>query len=152
MKKVITYTLPGLLAIFLFFTKTLHGQKGFIKLETSTDSSYGYTAKNPLKLKNGNQAKSMTNSYNFLSGIRTQDNQTLKLLSRVIVSDPGYKEPAIKINNRATGLPISGKLGMLDKYVFLTTNTNDTITLYIDIYNKEKLFLPIGLKYEPLKK
>jgi hypothetical protein len=45
-------------------------------------------------------------------------------------------------------LPISGKLGILDKYVFLTSVTRDTVILFVDIYNKGRLQLPVGLKYE----
>ena len=118
----------------------------------STDSSYGYTAKSPLKLKKGNQEKSMRNSYNFLSGLKTQDNQTLRLLLIVTIDDPNYKKPAIKINNRFTGMPINGKLGLLDKYVFLTSVTKDTVKIFVDIYNRGTLLLPIGLKYEQPQK
>jgi hypothetical protein len=136
-----------LFATLFFLTNTSYGQKDFTKLLNSTDSSYGYTAQNPLKLKKGNQGKSITNSYTLLSGLKTQDNQALKFLSRVTTDDPNYKEPAIKINNRYTGMPISGKLGLLDRYVFLTANTRDTVTIFVDIYNKGTLMLPIGLKY-----
>ena len=135
-------------AILIFSSKTSDGQKDFTKLVTSTDSTYGYNARNPLKLKKGDQGKSIDNSYKFLSGLKTIDNQTLTLLFRATTDNPTYKEPAIRINNRQTGLPISGKLGLLDKYVFLTSGTKDTVTLYVDIYNKGDLFLPIGFKYE----
>ena len=135
------------LAIFFFLATTSYGQKDFTKLLISTDSSYGYTAQNPLKQKKGNQGKSINNSYIFLSGLKTYDNQALKFLSRATIDNPNYKEPAIKINNRYTGMPISGKLGLLDRYVFLTANTKDTLTIFVDIYNKETLLLPIGLKY-----
>jgi hypothetical protein len=133
-------------------SKLSYSQKDFSKLAVSTDTTYGYSAKNALKLKKGNQGKSLTNSYNFLEGLRTQDNQTLKLLYRSTIDDPNYKEPAIKINNRYTGMPISGKLGLLDKYVFLTSNKKDTVTLYVDVYNKGDLYIPVGLKYEQQRK
>lgn len=153
MKNIVTQISFCILFVtLLFFVNTSYGQKDFTKLLNSTDSSYGYTAKNPLKLKKGNQGKSITNSYNFLSGLRTQDNQTLTLLFRATTGNPNYKEPAIKINNRYTGMPINGKLGLLDKYVFLTLNTKDTVTIFIDIYNKGTLLLPIGLKYGQPKK
>ena len=70
------------------------------------------------------------------------------LLFRATTDNPSYNEPAIKIEGRNTRMPLSGKLGLLDKYVFLTSNTKDTVTLFVDIYNKGDLFLPIGLKYE----
>jgi hypothetical protein len=136
----------------LLFTNTSYRQKEFSKLVNSTDTSYGYTAQNALRLKKGNQGKSIAYSYNFLSGLKTQDNQTLTLLFRATVDDPNYKQPAIKINNRFTGMPISGKLGLLDKYVFLTSNTKGTVKIFVDIYNKGTLMLPIGLKYEERQK
>ena len=137
-----------LLATLIFSVTTVYGQKDFSKLTTSTDSTFGYTNLNPLKLKKGNQGKSIDNSYKFLAGLKTLDNQTLTLLFRATTGNPSHKEPAIRINNRFNGMPISGKLGLLDKYVFLTSNTKDTITLFVDIYNKGDLFLPVGLKYE----
>src|SRR5688572_11381564 len=153
MKIIITNSVYLILfATLLFSAKTSYGQKDFTKLGTSTDSTFGYSAQNPLKLKKGSQAKSFDNSYKFLSGLKTHDNQTLELLVRSTTGNPAYKEPAIRISNRQTGLPMSGKLGLLDKYVFLTSNTKDTITLYVDIYNKGDLSLPIGLKYEQQQK
>jgi len=137
-----------ILATLIFFSTIVYGQKSFPKLVTSTDSTFGYTNLNPLKLKKGNQGKSVDNSYKFLAGLKTLDNQTLTLLFRATTDNPTYKKPSIKINNRFTGMPISGKLGLLDKYVFLTSTTKDTVTLFVDIYNKGDLFLPVGLKYE----
>ncbi len=140
------------LGILLLFANTSYGQKEFLKLVNSTDTSYGYIAQNALRLKKGNQGKSIAYSYNFLSGLKTQDNQTLTLLFRATVDDPNYKKPSIKINNKFTGMPISGKLDLLDKYVFLTSNTKDTIRIFIDVYNTGTLMLPQGLKYEDRKK
>lgn len=135
-------------ATVVFSATITYGQKGFSKLPSSTDSTYGYTAQNPLKMKKGNQSKSIDNSYKFLAGLKTHDNQFLTLLSRRSAKNPAYQEPTIQINNRYSGRPISGNLGMLDKYDFLTSGTKDTVTLFVDIYNKGTLFLPVGLKYE----
>jgi hypothetical protein len=43
-------------------------------------------------------------------------------------------------------MPLSGNLGLLDKYFFLTTEKKDTVIIYIDIYNKGELKIPKGLK------
>lgn len=138
--------------MLICFANNSFGQKDFTKLDTSTDSSYGYSAQNPLKLKKGNQGKSIINSEKFLSGLTTQDNQSLTYLFRATVGNPTYKEPKIKLNNRYTGMPLNGKSGLLDKYVFLTSNTKDTVRLFVDIYNKGTLWLPMGLKYEQKQK
>jgi hypothetical protein len=153
MKKVnLKIALITILAVGLSLTKSSYAQKSFNNLALATDSSYGYSAENPIKLKKGNQEKSIANSYNFLAGLKTSDGQSLTLLSRAATRDPKYKEPAIKINNRYTGMPLNGKLGLLDKYTFLTSTSKDTIKVYIDIYNKGTLLMPIGLKYEQPQK
>jgi hypothetical protein len=144
------FSLP--LLTLLLFAKASFGQKEFLNLQTSADSSYGYTAQNPLRLKKGNQQKSMEYSYSFLSGLRTQDGQTFKLLYTATTDNPNYKEPKIKLTNRYSGMPLNGNLGLLDKYVLLTSNTKDTVRLYVDVYNKGELQLPIGLKYEQANK
>jgi hypothetical protein len=66
----------------------------------------------------------------------------------VTTDNPNFKKPLINLYDRTTGMPINGKLGLLDKYVFLTSSTKDTVTLFVDIYNKGDLMLPVGLKYE----
>lgn len=153
MKIISAKTAFGLtLATLLLSAKTSFGQKEFLNLQASADSSYGYTAQNPLRLKKGNQQKSMEHAYKFLVGLRTQDGQTLTLLSRATTDNPNYKEPKIKLTNRYTGMPLSGNLGLLDRYVFLTSTTKDTINLYVDVYNKGELQLPVGLKYEQVNK
>jgi hypothetical protein len=139
-----------ILATLLFSAKTSFGQKEFLRLQTSTDSSYGYTALNPLRLKKGNPHKSINYSHNFLMGLRTQDGQTLTFLSRTSTQNPNYKESYIDLSN--TGMPFGGDLGILDRYEFLTSNTKDTVALYVDIYNKGALQLPVGLKYEQKSK
>jgi len=140
-----------LFAAPICFTNSSFGQNDFTKLATSTDSSYGYSAENPLKTKKGNLVKSIINSENFLSGLKTEDNQSLIYLFRGTVSNPTYKEPKVRIYNRYTGVPLSGKSGLLDKYVFVTSNTRDTVRLFVDTYNKGTLLLPIGLKFEQRK-
>lgn len=132
----------------IFCSTIVYGQKNFIKLTSSTDSTFGYTDLNPLKLKKGSPDKSIINSRMFLMGLKTLDNQSLQLVSRSSIKDPGFKGSVIQIRNRFTEMPVTGKLGILDKYVFLTSNTKDTIILFVDIYNKGHLKVPIGLKYE----
>ena len=137
--------------VLLLFAKLSFGQKDFSKLSVSLDSLYGYNDQNPIKLKKGNQKKSIDNTYKFLSGLKTTDNQSLKLLFRETVDNSNYIEPIINIRNKYDGMPINGKLPFLDKYVFLTSNTKDTLKLYVDIYNKGELLVPVGLKYEAPK-
>jgi hypothetical protein len=114
----------------------------------SIDSTYGYTDQNPVKMKKGNQQKSIGYSIDFLKSLRTEDNQKLELVQRFTVDDPNYVRPKTHLTNRYTGMPLSGKLELLDKYCLVTTEKRDTLTIYVDIYNKGELKIPKGLKID----
>lgn len=136
-----------LIIIFgVFITSMTFGQSNFSNLTVSTDSTYGYIDKNPLKMKKGNQQKSISYSIHFLKSLITEDNQKLELIQRFTVDDPNYARPKTQLTNRYTGMPLSGNLGLLDKYFFFTTEKKDTVIIYIDIYNKGELKIPKGLK------
>ncbi|WP_022823095.1 hypothetical protein [Hymenobacter norwichensis] len=112
----------------------------------ATDSTYGYTALNPLRLKQGDLYKSMALAEVFLHNLRTSDDQPLRLITRFSVKDPGYKRPAIALTDRYTGLPLNGKLSMMDLYIFRTAS-NDTLRLFVDVSSKGPKLVPVGLKY-----
>ncbi|MBS0031872.1 hypothetical protein ACTJJ0_31425 [Chitinophaga sp. 22321] len=130
----------------MLFVSESNAQQAFTRLQQSADSTYGYAADNPVRLKNGNTDKSIINGMNYLSGLVTANKQRLVLVTRSAVPDPRGKQAIV--NDRFTGGPLNGKAGILDKYVFLTADTKDTITLFIDIYNKGAVMVPVGLRYE----
>jgi hypothetical protein len=66
---------------------------------------------------------------------------------RYSVADPKYNRSSAHLTNRFTGMPLNGKLGLLDEYIFLISEKMDTIRIYVDIYNKGDLYIPKGLKY-----
>ena len=133
------------LSIFLVITLSaivnISFGQNFSKLQQSTDSSYGYSANNPLKLRKGDPVGGVANSKKFLQGLRTEDGQELIIASRSGVNDPNYKE---KPGGIAANL---GDGGILDMYELVTSVTKTKIILYVDIYNKGGLMIPIGLKY-----
>ena len=134
----------SLISLFILFSISInitYGQN-FTNLTQSTDSTYGYSDKNPLKLKKDDPVGGIKNSKEFLKGLKTSDGQNLTVISRSGVVDPNYKEPPGGI------LASLGDGGILDKYELVTSVKKDTIILYIDIYHKDKLFIPVGLKYE----
>ena len=122
-------------------------QKDFSTLGSSKDSTYGYSNMNPLKMKKGDQQKSIEYSKKFLKGLRTIDNFKLNYLMRYSVDDPKYNRSSVHLTNRFTGMPLNGKLGLLDEYIFTVSEKMDTIRIYVDIYNKGDLLIPKGLKY-----
>lgn len=134
-----------ILALVLIFNSTIVlGQRDFSRMLVSQDSTYGYTAANPLKMKRGNQGKSIGYSYDFLTGLKTNDNGRLKFLKRITVRNPAKKSKGASKRKRENH---SGNDDALDKYVFVTS-AKDTVTIYVDLYSKGKLKIPIGLKYE----
>lgn len=131
-------TQPFLFAIVLLTLANISYGQNFKKLSSSTDSTYGYSANNPLKTKDGTPGEGISYAKKFLNGLKTMDDQDLVLLGRNSMRDPNFK---------ATRDFQLGDGGVLDRYSFVTSVTKDTIRIYVDIYHREKLKLPVGLKY-----
>lgn len=130
--------------VVLIFSVLNSRCQNFFDLKEALDSTYGYSNQNPIKIRVGNQNKSLEYSIRFLQQLMTADGQNLLFFWRGSVSDPNYKQPLLR--NRFTGMPLNGKLGILDKYIFITETKKDTIILYIDVYNRGKLQIPQRLK------
>src|SRR5688572_12374380 len=135
-----------LILVWLFISTCCSGQSNFSRVATSTDSTYGYTDTNPIKMKKGNFEKSIGYSFDFLQGLKTIDNQKLQFLQRSTVENPNYKRTRVQASNGDTAVPASSEGGSLDKYTFLKSVEKDTVTIYIDLLNKGKLKIPMGLK------
>ena len=148
------YTLAALLVLNYSLAQQ------FDALQNSTDNTYGYTPENPLKLKKGQPAKSTGYAIEFLAALETEDGQPLTLIKTSLVSDPRYDEPIKKIDYGAltvasgnlsplhAAVPIDNLVtkGILQEYVFKTEDNKNTIHLYIDIYHKDDLQIPSGLR------
>lgn len=123
--------------------------KFFENIESTKDSSYGYTAENPVTIKNADLNNSIGSSYYYLSRLRTEKGNKLKLIKRYSVENPKYKEPAIQLTNRYTGMPLNSGGGfLLDLYILKAENEPDTFKIYINPYLKGKIEVPLGLKFE----
>jgi hypothetical protein len=120
----------------IFLSSCCFGQPDFSEIPVSADSTYGYTDTNPLKMKRGNPGNSIGYSYDFLSGLATPDNRPLKFVQRYTVENPENNDDKPNSSDR-----------QLDKYIFVTHEKNDTLTIYVDIYQKADLRIPVGLKY-----
>ena len=143
----IIFPFIGVLILLLLVSGYVSGQQSFLDLPNSSDSSFGYSITNPLNLKRGKKSKSIDYTVSFLKGLRTKDDQNLLLVQRTIAIDTNFKLSFFTPINRSTGLPLNGKTGILDKYVFVTSNTTDTVTIFVNIYRKERVEIPMGLKY-----
>lgn len=138
------------LLVGLFLTGcAVNNPKFFSKIESTTDLSYGYTAENPVAIKNADLNNSISSSYYYLSRLRSQKGNNLKLVQRFSVENPNYKKPVIALNNRFTGKPVSYGTGpILDLYILCPENEIDTINIYINPYLKGIVKIPSGLKFE----
>ena len=124
-------------------------RKFFANVEETDDRTYGYTANNPVTIKNADLYYSINSSYYYLSRLRTENGNRLQLIMRASVNNPNYKESAIDLRNRYTDMPLSYGTGpLLDLYILKPVNENDTIEIYINPYLKGKIKVPYGLKFE----
>ena len=124
--------------------------KFFANVQRTDDPSYGYTAANPVTIKNADLGNSINSSYYYLSRLRTEKGNKLQLIMRYSVGNPNYKKPAINVTkNIYTGEPLSYGTGpLLDLYILKPENENDTIKLYINPYLKGDIKIPSGLRFE----
>ncbi len=128
---------------------SVNNAKLFSTIEPSTDSTYGYTAENPVTIKNADLGNSINSCYYYLSRLRTPEGNKLYLISRYTVDNPNYKKPAINLMNRYTGQPISYGTGpLLDLYILKPESELDTIKIYMNPYLKGPIKVPVGLKFE----
>lgn len=114
-------------------------------IQMTNDSTYGYTAQNPIQIGYSKQQESIRYSYDFLSRLRNKDGAPFEIIGRVSIKNPSYKPSLFPRRRGYPGVEIDN--GMLDVYSLIAVGTVDTIVLYIDIYNKEQLYIPRGMKF-----
>jgi hypothetical protein len=123
--------------------------KFFTSVLPTTDTTYGYTAQNPVTIKNADLQNSIGSSYYFLSRLRTENGNKLQLIQRYSVNNPNYNQPAVQLQNRYTGMPLNyGSGPLLDLYILKAENETDTIKIYINPYFKGDVKIPAGLRFE----
>lgn len=133
--------------IVLVSSCVVSNQKYFSKIEPSDDKLYGYTAKNPIKIKNGDLQSSIESSYYFLSRLRTAGGQSFKLVYRATVDNPNYR--STPFTNRYTGMPIGYGGMLMDKYYLIPAEGKpDTVIIFINPYVKSDIKIPMGLKFD----
>ncbi len=134
---------------FILTSCVVSNPKFFANTTSTEDPSYGYTAENPITIKNADLKNSIGSSYYYLSRLRTEKGNKFQLVQRFSVNNPNYKEPAIPLTNRYTGQPLSYGTGpLLDFYILVPENETDTLKLYINPYLKGEVKVPVGLKFE----
>ena len=123
--------------------------KFFSKISQTEDETYGYTKENPVAIKNSGLGQSIESSYYYLSRLRTEKGNKLKLIVRYSVDNPNFKKPLLPMTDRYTGRQLNyGNGPLLDLYILKPENESDTIRIYINPYLKGKISVPHGLKFE----
>ena len=123
--------------------------KFFANVQKTEDLSYGYTAENPVTIKNSDLGNSINSSYYYLSRLRTEKGNKLRLIERYSVGNPNYKKPVIPLTVRYPERDLNyGNGPLLDLYILKPENENDTIKIYINPYLKGEIKIPYGLRFE----
>lgn len=123
--------------------------KLFQDVVPTDDKTYGYTEKNPVNVKNGGLESSIDASYYYISRLRTERGEKLKVLTRKSKPASGFKEYPMQPYSRRTGMPIgSGGGEIIDFYTLVTEDGRDTISLYLNAYRKGPAKIPAGLVFE----
>jgi hypothetical protein len=113
-------------------------------LRTSTDSTYGFTLKNPVLIGQKTVQKAEIAVYNYLNGIKRLNGETLIVKSRTSVTNPKYKKH--EQQEMLKKMKAGEQVGLfIDMYKLEGMFTNDTFTLYIDTYNEGDTKVPIGM-------
>lgn len=101
--------------------------------EATTDSTYGYSKENPIKV--GGNSNGPANEKNYLNSLSGPNGE------QITYSRSGSC-CHFETKNSSFGM------GMLDIYKVTYEGKKDTVTLYINMYDKEKLKSPVGLKFK----
>lgn len=104
------------------------------RLTASTDDkTYGYTEKNPVKVGGVKENSGPKNERRFLNALTGPNGE------EVSYSRSGsccyFKTP--------NGI---GDIGLLDRYRVTWKNSSDTVNIYINMYDKGDLLIPVGFK------
>lgn len=101
--------------------------------ETSTDSTYGFSKKNPIKV--GGTMNGPINERNFLNSLSGPNGEK-------VWYDRSGSCCHFETKNSSFGM------GMLDIYKVIYEGKKDTVTLYLNMYDKAKLKAPVGFKFK----
>ena len=110
-------------------------EKHYILTKKATDKKYGYTENLPINLGFANKLKAVDATY-YLNALQGPNQQTIS-----------YK----KMESCCPFITKSGEMGtgLLDKYEITWEGQKKSIYLYINIYEKGELLIPVGLTAKP---
>ncbi len=102
-------------------------------VESATDKTYGYNPSNPIKVGGAAEMSGPLNERRFLNGLSGPNGEAIQY--HRTGSCCGFKTPN-GFNNH----------GMLDRYKVYWEGCQDTAILYLNMYDKGDLKVPVGFK------
>ena len=103
----------------------------FVVREVSTDETYGYSEKNPVRVGGGRSA-GLRNQLRYLNALKGPQGQAVTYERQA--SCCSFRTRRGAIDNTA----------MIDVYAVTWTGKNTPVTLYINMYRGGKLLAPVG--------
>ncbi len=107
--------------------------------EISDDKTYGYAESNPIKVGGVKESEGPLNQRRFLDALYGPNDK------KMIYWRAGSCCPV----QTSAGF---NNLGMLDRYGAVEIGSSDTLTLYLNMYDKGDLMIPVGLRAKESKK
>jgi len=105
----------------------------YLLINTTTDKSYGYDKSNPIKVGGSKESSGPRNERRFLNALLGPNGEEIKYF-RAGSCCP-FKTPNGPIDNS----------GMLDRYRLTWIGSSDTLDIYLNMYDKGDLMIPVGL-------
>lgn len=105
----------------------------YLLKEKSTDSSYAYTPENPVKVGGVGKGNGPENEHRYLRALLGPNGEDIHYHRSG--SCCGFKTPNAFI----------GDMGLLDKYMVYWEGAEDTLKIYINMYDEGDLLIPFGL-------
>lgn len=101
--------------------------------ETNEDTTYGYSENNPIKV--GGDTSGPANERKFLNSLSGPNGES-------VTFNRAGSCCHFETRNSSYGM------GMLDIYKVTYEDKKDTVSLYLNMYDKEKVKAPIGFKFK----
>ncbi|MFB9077170.1 2-dehydro-3-deoxyphosphooctonate aldolase [Flavobacterium procerum] len=99
----------------------------------SSDKSYGFTESNPIKVGGRSEGMGPKNERRFLSVLRGPNGETVRFYR--VGSCCLFETPNVE----------KGMKGSLDIYNVYYEDIKDTLEIYINMYDRDSLMIPLGL-------
>ncbi len=113
-------------------TKLDEKHNAFMLTEVSTDSTYGYTETNPIKVGGVKSSSGPMNERRFLNGLNGPDGEELS-----------YERTGSCCPFKTKNGIMGG--GLLDRYAITWEGQTEPVYIYINMYDAGDLYVPVGL-------